>query len=191
MSEPLEGEITRLVQRWQEGDENALERLVSHAYDDLRAIAHRRLDGSDPRASLNTTALVHEAYLRLAGVEEKAWASRGHFFAFCSKAMRHILIDYARARQTAKRGGDRERVPLSGELGAMDADIDRVLAVEEALVVLEARDERLARMVECRFFGGLTTAETAEALGVTPRTVARDWVRAQAHLRRILGTGVD
>lgn len=180
------GEITRLARRWTAGDDEALQRLVEVAYDDLRAIAHRQLGPSSPHATLRTTALVNEVYLRLADVDEGAWASRAHFFAFCSKAMRHILIDYARRRQAARRGGDRDRVPLSDEMAVHDDDVTKVLAVEEALAILEERDARLARVVECRFFGGLTNAETGEALDVSTRTVERDWLRARTYLRRIL-----
>lgn len=184
--EEARGEITRLARRWTDGDDEALERLVELAYDDLRAIARRHLGGSPPDATLRTTALVHEVYLRLARVHEGTWASRAHFFAFCSKAMRHILIDHARRRRAARRGGDRDRVPLTDDLAALDPEIGTILVVDEALEKLGERDERLARVVECRFFGGLTAAETAEAVGVSARTVERDWLRARTYLKRLL-----
>lgn len=180
------GEITRLARRWTAGDGEALARLVELAYDDLRAIAHRQLGRAPEDATLRTTALVNEVYLRLADVDEGTWATRAHFYAFCAKAMRNILIDYARRQQAARRGGDRVQVPLTDEMAALDTEIARVLAVEEALELLAARDPRLARVAECRFFGGLTNEETGEALGVSTRTVERDWLRARTYLRRIL-----
>jgi RNA polymerase sigma factor (TIGR02999 family) len=179
-------EITALLQRWGEGDEGALGPLVELAYDDLRVIAHRHLRRSSDDATLRTTALVNQAYLKLAGVGPGHWPSRGHFFAFCSKAMRRILIDHARRRQSSL---DRERRlghPPGGDADAVDAEATEILAVEDALEQLAGQDERLARVVECRFFGGLTTAETAEALGVSRRTVDRDWTRARSYLYRIL-----
>ncbi len=182
------GEITRLVQQWSEGDESALDGLIELAYDDLRVIAHRHLRRSRGDQTLQTTALVHEVYMRLAGVDEGAWATRAHFFAFCSKAMRRILIDYARRQQAAKRGGDRVRVPLTDQVASLDAEIAEVLAVDQALETLARHDERLAQIVECRFFGGLTVPETAEALDLSTRTVERDWVRARAYLYRMLRT---
>lgn len=185
------GKITRLVQRWSEGEEGALDALVELVYDDLRVIAHRHLRRAEGDSTLHTTALVHEAYLRLEGVDGGTWKSRGHFFAFCSKAMRHVLVDYARRRQATKRGGDKARVPLEEVPGSLDADVVQVLAVDEALQRLARHDERMARIVECRFFGGLAVPETAEALQVSTRTVEREWARARIYLQRILDPGDD
>lgn len=181
-------DITQLVKRWSEGDREALNHLMELVYDDLRRIAHKRLDVSPAGTAVNTTALVHEAYLKLAGVEGGSWNSRAQFFAFCSKAMRRILIDFARRRTAAKRGGGAERVPLTDATAVVDAEAMRILDVEEALLELEKRDERMTQIVECRFFGGMTVPETAEALGTSVRTVERDWTRARAYLYRALHT---
>jgi len=184
-------EITDLAQRWGEGDEGALERLIELTYPKLRRLARRHLGspGSDP--TIDTTALVHEAYLRLAAGREGVWPSRAHFFAFCSKVMRRVLIDYARRRNAEKRGGTLLRVPLSEDMGAIETQLAEVLHVEEVLNRLAVRHERMARVVECRFFGGLSIDETAEALGVSARTVVREWTRARAYLLRALDSPED
>jgi RNA polymerase sigma factor (TIGR02999 family) len=179
-------EVTRLVHRWSRGDEGALDRLIELAYDDLRQIAHRHVRNSPAGHTLATTALVHELYLRLAGVTEASWGGRAQFFAFCSKAMRRILIDHARRHSTLKRGGARVRVPLTDSTAAVEAEAAELIALDEAMTLLAAHDERMARIVECRFFGGLSVPETAEALGASPRTVNREWVRARAYLSRLL-----
>lgn len=180
-------EITRLARQWSEGDKDAFERLVELVYDDLRRIAHshvRKIEGGE---TVNTTALVHEAYLKLAGAEPAEWGGRAQFFAFCSKAMRRILIDYARERNAQKRGGGRVQVPLTPESAVVDEEVTRLLAVDEALRALERRDPRLVRIAECRFFAGLSVSETAEAMSVSCRTVEREWVRARAYLHQLLG----
>lgn len=185
----MEGEITRLVEQWSQGDGNAFDRLIELVYDDLRQIAHRHLRLDRPDHTIDTTSLVHEAYLKLAQHPEGVWRSRAQFFAFASKAMRHILIDYARRRHAAKRGGTRIRVPLRDNMAAVDAEATELLALDEALEMLGERSERMARVVECRFFGGLSVAETAEALDSSVRTVERDWTRARAYLYRTLAGG--
>lgn len=184
-------EITDLAQKWGEGDEDALERLIELTYPKLRLLARRHLGspGSDP--TIDTTALVHEAYLRLAAGRDGVWPSRAHFFAFCSKVMRRVLIDYARRRNAEKRGGTRLRVPLSDDMGAVETQMADVLHVEEVLERLAERHERMARVVECRFFGGLSIDETAAALDVSPRTVVREWTRARAYLLRALDPSED
>ncbi len=182
-------EITRLVERWSSGDETALDPLVSLAYDDLRQIAHRHLRGSSPDQTISTTALVNELYLRLSGVTEGSWGGRAQFFAFCSKAMRRILIDYARRQKAEKRGGDQKRVPLVEDSLSLEVAIDDILAVEAALIELERHDPRMARIAEFRYFGGLSVPETAETLGTSPRTVEREWARAKAYLRQALASG--
>jgi RNA polymerase sigma factor (TIGR02999 family) len=179
---PAGGEITRLVEQWSEGDDGALDRLIELVYDDLRQIAHRHLKLDRADHTINTTALVHEAYLRLAQYQDGVWRSRAQFFAFASKAMRHILIDYARRQQAEKRGGTRIQVPLRENLAAVDTEVADLLALDEALTLLAARSERMAKVVECRFFGGLSVAETAEALDASERTVQREWTRARAYL---------
>jgi RNA polymerase sigma factor (TIGR02999 family) len=186
VTEADRGEITQLVRRWSEGDAAAFDRLIELAYDDLRRIAHHHLALGGRGQTVNTTALVHEAYLKLAKVEGGSWESRAQFFAFCSKAMRRILIDYARRQAAAKRGGERTRVPLTEDAAVIEAEVTRMLGVEEALRELEQRDERMGRIVECRFFGGMSVVDTAEALGTSTRTVEREWARARAYLHRAL-----
>ena len=182
MSDTTKGEITGLVRRWSEGDDGAFNRLVELVYDDLRRIAHHHLDGGARGATVDTTALVHEAYLKLARVEGGAWEGRAQFFAFCSKAMRRILIDYARRRSAEKRGGARVRVPLLEDSAVVEAEVTRMLNIEEALQQLERHNERMGRIVECRFFGGMSVADTADALGTSTRTVEREWARARTYL---------
>lgn len=185
MTDIEKGEITRLARRWSEGDDEAFDRLVELVYDDLRRIAHHHLDGARDN-TVNTTALVHEAYLKLAHVEGGVWDGRAQFLAFCSKAMRRILIDYARRRSAAKRGGQRVRVPLREDSAVVDAEVTRMLGIDEALQRLERHNARMGRVVECRFFGGMTVSDTAEALGVSTRTVEREWTRARAYLHDVL-----
>jgi len=179
------GEITALLHRWSEGDADAFPRLVALAYDDLRAIAHRRLLGrGSPDATLPTTALVHEVFLRLVARQATgdSWPSRAHFYAFASRAMRTILVDHARRTHAARRGGNRQRVSLDDSaLVAPDGALD-VLGVDEALTHLAERHPRMAQVVEFRFFGGFSVDEVAELLGISVRTVEREWTRAKAHL---------
>ena len=184
---PEQGAITELAARWGAGDRAALDRLMDLVYQDLRVIAHQQLGRGGRDMGLDTTALVHEAYLRVAAIEQSVWPTRSHFFAFCAKAMRRIVVDFARRRGAQKRGGTRVRVPLEDGLAVTESDVANVLAVEEALGRLEQRSDRMARIVECRFFGGMSMAETAEALDTSVRTVEREWTRARAYLRRSLG----
>jgi len=189
---PGAGEITQLVERWSEGDEGALNRLIELVYDDLRQIAHRHLRLDRPDHTINTTALVHEAYVRLAQHQHGVWRSRAQFFAFASRAMRHILIDYARRQRAAKRGGARVHVPLHENMAAVEAEAAELLVLDEALDELAKHNQRMARVVECRFFGGLSVAETAEALDASVRTVEREWTRARAYLSSALvRTSID
>jgi RNA polymerase sigma factor (TIGR02999 family) len=179
------------VEQWSGGDEGAFDRLIVLVYDDLRAIARHHLRLDRPDHTIDTTALVHEAYIRLVRYEDGEWRGRAQFFAFASKAMRRILIDYARARRAVKRGGTRIRVPLQDDAGAVDADVAELLALDDALERLGERNERMARVVECRFFGGLSVAETAETLDCSVRTVERDWTRARAYLHYALAMDRD
>lgn len=179
-------DVPRLVSEWAAGDESALARLIDLVYEDLRQIAHRHLRRERSDHTLNTTALVHEAYLELAERTGPEWQGRARFFALVSRVMRHVLVDYARSRGAAKRGGGRVRVPLREDSAAVDGGLVDLLAMDEALEALAQKDERLARVVECRFFGGLSDAEIANALGVSERTVGRDWQRARAWLFRML-----
>jgi RNA polymerase sigma factor (TIGR02999 family) len=172
------------------GERESLDRLVPLVYGELRAIAHRQLArrGRPARgdATLATTALVNEAYLKLVDQANASWRDRAHFLALASVAMRHILIDRAKARAATKRGGGRAAVSLDDEAIAADGDPVRLLEINEALDKLAELDPRLARIAECRFFGGLSEEEIAEALGVTTRTVQRDWAKARMLLRRAL-----
>ena len=164
----------------------SLDAVTTEVYRELRAMAHYRLMARGPRGTLSTTALVHEAYLRLAGPARAQWTDRSHFLAIASLAMRHVLVDRARERATLKRGGERKRITLDNVNISVDTESDVLLQLDDALNQLAAFDARLARVVECRFFGGLTEEETADALGVTARTVRRDWVKARVLLRRAL-----
>lgn len=178
--------LPELVRRWTEGDRAAFDQVVELLYDDLRAIAHRHLQTERDDHTLSTTALVHEAYVQLSKRSGPTWQGRAQFFALLSKVMRHVLIDYARRRRADKRGGAEPRVPLDDQVASQDAEVFELLAVNEALERLEALDPRLARVVECRFFGGMPESEIAEALGLSTRTVERDWTRARAYLHALL-----
>jgi len=164
----------------------SLDRLLPAVYAELRAIAHRNLAAHGHAGSLATTGLVHEAYLKLVDQSHVDWSDHAHFLALASVAMRHLLVDEARSRAALKRGGERTQVTLDDETIAVDTCAETLLAIEDALDRLAAAEPRLAKVVECRFFGGLSEKETAEALGITERTVARDWVKARVLLRRAL-----
>lgn len=180
------GSLDSLVTDWAEGDASAFDRLVNLLYDDLKNLAHRHIRGEGEGHTLNTTALVHEAYLELAGGERPDWRGRAQFFAFISRVMRNILVDRARKRRAKKRGGERKRVPLQPDLVSEDTDFDQILSVDQALTALAARDSRLAQVAEYRFFGGMPAEEIGIVLGVSSRTVERDWKRARAYLYRHL-----
>lgn len=190
MTQP-DKDITQLVRQWSGGDDEAFERLIELVYPDLRRIAGRHLNLGKGGGTIDTTALVHEAYLKLAAVDggDHEWPGRAQFFAFCSKAMRRILIDYARRSSAEKRGGGMVRVPLEEDLVVLNREATELLALDEALKELEARDPRMGKIVECRFFGGLSVLETAEAMDVSARTVEREWARARAYLRQMLSAG--
>ena len=185
-----QSDVTRLLLAAADGDSSAMERLMPIVYTELQNIAHRRLGGERADHTLSTTALVHEAYLKLMNLDRLNWQNRAHFMAIASRLMRQILVDYARRRRAARRGGDRKQVDLlvDGEReGATRAESsEEVLALHQALERLEAMSDRQARVVECRFFGGMSIAETAEALSISPATVTRDWVMARAWLNREL-----
>jgi len=174
--------LTGLLFEWRQGDEAALDKLTPLVYDELRRIAHRYVQRERDGHTLQTTALVNEAYLRLAGQRKIEWQSRAHFFAVTAQVMRHILIDHARRRHYAKRGGDAEHVPLD-EAAAMSAQrAAELVALDEALDELAKLDPRKSRVVELRYFGGLSMEETAEVLEVSLMTVRRDWRVAKAWL---------
>ncbi len=182
------GEVTLLLRALREGETGAFDRLVPMVYDELRRIAHGHLRRQRPGGTLDTTGLVHEAYLKLAEQTALDVRDRGHFLAISARAMRQVLIDFARARTAGKRGGPQaQRVTLEDDLAAVESQAERLLDVDRALERLRAHSERLARVVECRYFAGFSEEETAEALGVSLRTAQREWLRARAWLQRELG----
>ena len=181
--------ITGCLQEWRDGDPEAKDRLFQLVYDHLRHMAHNALKRERGEHTLATTDLVHEAYLRLVGGHVQVeWQDRSHFFAVAAGVMRRILVDYARRRGTVKRGQTPLRVPLADEALSLDERAETLLALDDALTRLAGVNARLARVVEYRFFGGLSEEQTADALGVTARTVRRDWVKARGWLYRALGT---
>src|SRR5713101_2165029 len=182
------GEVSQLLVAWNKGDGTALDRLMPLVYEELRRMARRHMVRQQP-GTLQTTALINEAYVRLVGQPAKKWQNRSHFFAVGAQAMRHILVDYARSRQSAKRGGGVRPVSLHQAMFATDERAAELVAVDEALTELATLHSRQSRVVEYRFFGGLTVEETAEVLQVSPETVMRDWRMAKAWLHRGLGQG--
>jgi RNA polymerase sigma factor (TIGR02999 family) len=178
--------ITRLLQGLGEEPGVATKRLIPLVYEELRRTAHRELARHRPGDTLDTSALVHEAYLKLAGPDDRSWNDRAHFFAAAATAMRHIIVDHARRRRTEKHGGRLRRVSLDERRLMPDREAEELLALDEALERLAGLNARLSQVVECRFFAGLTVPETAAALGCSPRTVDRDWKKAKAWLYREL-----
>ncbi len=169
-----------------QGRRDSLDRLLPEVYDDLRAIAHRQLDVRAGGGTLSPTGLVHEAYLKLASQPNVTWKDRGHFVALAALAMRHVLVDRAKARYRAKRGGAAEQVTFDDALIPPNDQAGVLLQLSDAIDELAAVEPRLAQVIDCRFFGGFTDEEIAEALGVTTRTVQRDGVKARMLLRRAL-----
>jgi RNA polymerase sigma factor (TIGR02999 family) len=178
--------VTRLLRAWQAGDDQALDQLVPVVYGELKRLARLRMRGERPGLTLQPSALVNEAYLRLAGLEAMQWASRNHFFSMASRVMRRVLVEAARARQADKRGDGAIRVTLDPARIDVPAQSPDVVALDEALTALGEMDPRKARVVELRFFGGLTVDEVAALLDLSPETVARDWRTAKLWLRREL-----
>lgn len=175
-------EVTQLLRDIEEGKAQAAGQLLPLVYDELRKLAAQRLAQEKPGQTLEATALVHEAYLRLVGKEdEERWANRAHFFAAAAEAMRRILVDLARRKQTAKHGGDRQREPLD-DMVARDKN-EELVALDEALTILAARDPDKARLVELRYFAGLTGEQAAKVLGISPATADRHWAYARAWLQ--------
>lgn len=179
-------DITDLLRACRQDDRGALDALFELIYDQLHRIARGQRRRWRGNLTLNTTALIHEAYVKLAGQEELPWESRSHFFAVAATAMRQVLVNYAAAQAAAKRGGDAHKVTFEDSLIASPKKADEVQALDEALKRLEGQNERQCRVVECRFFAGLTVEQTAEALGLSPATVKRDWGFASAWLYREL-----
>lgn len=178
--------ITELLIEVRDQGGDAMERLFPLVYDELQRIAHRHISREGACHTLETGALVHEAYIRLVDQTRVEWRDRNHFYAIASQAMRRILVDHARRRRALKRGGGMRPVSLEEGVATVEERAETLLALDEALTRLERLDARLCRVVEYRFFGGLSEIETAAALGVTDRTVRRDWTRARAWLYREL-----
>jgi RNA polymerase sigma factor (TIGR02999 family) len=185
MSEGSETRVAELLGAHRQGDPEALDRLTALVYEDLRRLARRQRRRSGAQ-TLNTTALVHEAYLKLAGGSSLGWQDRAHFLAVAGHAIRHILIDYARAQRSAKRGAGAIRVELDEAHARVEQEADKLLLLDELLNALGEDDSRLVRVVECRYFAGMTEPETAEALGISDRTVRRSWTAAREKLRQAL-----
>jgi RNA polymerase sigma-70 factor, ECF subfamily len=183
------GQITQALLDVKAGDEAAAGRLWDLLYGELRQMAHRELLGERHGHTLSTTALVHEAYLRLVDHSRITLNGRTHFLALSCRAMRAILVDYARRRNAQKRGGGKAVAPLDEALAMAEARGEELLALDEALTRLAALDERMGKVVECRYFGGLTTEETAEVMGVSHSTVERQWTRARTYLYQALQAG--
>jgi RNA polymerase sigma factor (TIGR02999 family) len=181
------GDITELLVAHRAGQPDALEKLVPLVYADLRRMARARIRGRRDGASLDTGALVHEAYLRLVDERRAEWQDRRHFYAVAAMAMRQIVIDHARRRSRTKRGGGAAETTLGEVVDPVSRDAEELLDLDRALASLEATKPRAVRVVECRYFGGLSEQETAEALGISVRTVQREWLKARAALRSALG----
>ena len=185
MPSPPPSQITQLLVRWREGDRRALDELLPLVYDELHRLAAHYMQGERPGHTLQTSALVNEAYLRLAGHEDIQWQNRAHFFAVAAQAMRRILVDHARRRDNQKRGGGgAQKVELDEAMLVSEERAAEVVALDDALKSLAELDPRKSQLVELRFFGGLSIDETAEVLQVSPGTVMRDWTLAKAWLRR-------
>jgi RNA polymerase sigma factor (TIGR02999 family) len=183
---PQQGDVTQLLAELGHGGRDALDRLLPVVYAELQRIAHRQLQGERSDHTLATTDLVHEAYLKLVGLERIEWKNRAQFFAVAAQAMRRVLVDYAISRRAQKRGGNQRKVPLDEAMLVAEQQADELLALHDALTELEAINPRLARIVECRYFAGMSIEDTAEALGISPATVKRDWTLARAWLHREL-----
>ncbi|HSG48816.1 MAG TPA: sigma-70 family RNA polymerase sigma factor [Longimicrobiales bacterium] len=185
MADP--SEVTRILGQMAGGDPDAMERLLPLVYEELRELARREMRRERDGHTLGATAVVHEAYLRLAELDQISWEGRAHFFGAAAMAMRRVLISYARARNAQKRGSGAVPVPIDDVVLAARERPQELLALDEALSRLEEVNPRQARVVECRFFAGMNIDETAEALGISNATVRRDWALARAWLNRELG----
>ena len=185
--EPPAHQLTQLLQAWSEGDQAALEALMPVVYNDLHRLAQRYMADERPGHTLQATALVNEAYLRLLDSAHPSWENRAHFFAVCARMMRRILVDWARSRHALKRGSNVPPLELEEALAVTGRPGTDLVAIDDALQALAAVDARKSQVVELRFFGGLSVKETAEVLHVSQETVLRDWKLAKSWLRRELG----
>jgi RNA polymerase sigma factor (TIGR02999 family) len=184
-------QVTSLLQAWGQGDEQALQQLIPIVYEELRRVASRHMAGERASHTLQTTALIHEVYVRLVDVRSAPMKNRAHFLATCARLMRNILVDFARSRHYQKRGGGVVHVALDEALHVSSMPDPDLVAIDDALVRLAAFDQRKSQVVELRFFGGLSVEETAEALAISPETVMRDWKLAKAWLLRELDPGAE
>lgn len=182
-------DVTELLVDWSKGDQKALDELIPLVYGELRRLASRYLRRERPDHTLQTTALVHEAYLRLVDQRDGNWRNRAQFFGVAAQLMRRILVDYARSHGASKRGGDYRRIPFDDVIISAEEKDASLLAVDEALNVLALIDPQQSRVIELRIFGGLTVEEVAESLGISPRTVKREWSVAKAWLHRQISKG--
>src|SRR3954449_12186018 len=190
MPTPSPQEVTQLLADWGKGDRSALDKLLPLVHSELRRIAQRQMSQERPGHTLQATALVNEAYLKLAGQQGFDWQNRAHFFAVCATVMRHILIDHARAHARDKRGGGAIQVSLNEALVVED-QAAHLIALDDALRRLESLDPQKGKIVELRYFGGLSIEEAAEVMNVSPRTVRREWQRAKAWLYRMMTEGIE
>jgi RNA polymerase sigma-70 factor, ECF subfamily len=186
LASPPTQEVTKLLRAWSDGDKGALERLAPLVHKELYRLARRYMAGERPGHTLQVTELVNEAYLRLIDASQIQWQNRAHFFGIAAQLMRQILVDFARSRQSQKRGGELIQVPLDEALVVSEEKEPNLVALDDALKGLAAIDPRRSQLVELRFFGGLSVQETAEVLKTSPRTVLREWSLAQAWLYREL-----
>jgi RNA polymerase sigma factor (TIGR02999 family) len=184
--QPASEQITQLLQSWNQGDQGAVEKLVPLVYDELHRLARRYMSDERPGHTLQTTALVNEAYVRLVDSAHATWEGRTHFFGVCAQVMRRILVDWARSRQALKRGGDVRVLDFDEALAATKQPGTDLVALDDALSALTVIDQRKGQVVELRFFGGLSVKETAEVLKISAETVQRDWKLAKSWLRREL-----
>jgi len=182
----MQHDITELLNQWGGGNQAALEQLMPLVYAQLHKLARRHMQGQNPDHTLQTTALIHEAWLRMAGDSGKHWNSRAHFYGVAAKAMRHVLVDYARARHAAKRGDGARRVPLDEGISVTDERLTGLIALDQALIRLTKLHWRQSSIVELRFFGGFSVEDTAEILKISPETVMLDWRAAKAWLQKEL-----
>jgi RNA polymerase sigma factor (TIGR02999 family) len=189
MTAPGPQDVTRLLRAWSNGEEDALEQLIPLVYNELHRLAHRYMSLEHRELTLQSTALVHEAYERLIDLKDVSWQNRAHFLAVSAQLMRRILVDYARSRRYAKRGGGWRHVPLNEAVAVFPDRRTDIVALDDALRALAEIDPRKSRMIEMRFFGGLSAKETAEVLNVSPETVLRDWRLAKVWLLRELSSG--
>ena len=182
----LPQEITQLLMNWSQGDKAALDQLVPLVYPELRRLAKRHMDREDPAHTLQTSALINEAYLKLVDQQNVKWQNRSHFFAVAAQVMRHILVDHARTRNYVKRGGGAPKLPLDEAAALTEQRAGQLIALDDALRDLAALDERKSQIIELRFFGGLSLEETAVVMKISPSTVQREWRAAKAWLHHTM-----